>query len=126
MSDDFNTASALGHIFELLREVNRYLDSGYSGEEARMLVSRSMDVLNELGGVLNIFNRSPEEWYRSLKEVKKIGISDEALHEKIEERQRARAHRDWATADRIRGELEKVGILLEDKKQGTFWKIRVG
>jgi cysteinyl-tRNA synthetase len=126
MSDDFNTASALGYIFELLKETNRYLDSVPSGEKAREIVVRAKDLLDEIGGVLNIFNRNSEEWYRSLKKVRKIELSDEALLEKIDERQEARKGRDFATADRIRNELEEMGIILEDKKDRTSWKIRVG
>ncbi len=126
MSDDFNTASALGYIFELLKETNRYLDSGPSGEKAREIIVRAKDLLDEIGGVLNIFNRNSEEWYRSLKKVRKIELSDEALLQKIDERQEARKGRDFATADRIRNELDELGIILEDKKDGTSWKIRVG
>jgi cysteinyl-tRNA synthetase len=126
MSDDFNTASALGYIFELLKETNRYLDSVPSGEKAREIVVRAKDLLDEIGGVLNIFNRNSEEWYRSLKKVRKIELSDEALLEKIDERQEARKGRDFATADRIRNELDELGIILEDKKDRTSWKIRVG
>jgi len=126
MSDDFNTASALGYIFELLKETNRYLDSGPSGEKAREIIVRAKDLLDEIGGVLNIFNRNSEEWYRSLKKVRKIELSDEALLQKIDERQEARKGRDFATADRIRNELDELGIILEDKKDRTSWKIRVG
>ena len=126
MSDDFNTASALGYIFELLKETNRYLDSAPSGEKAREIVVRAKDLLDEIGGVLNIFNRNSEEWYSSLKKVRKIELSDEALLKKIDERQEARKSRDWASADRIRKELEGMGIILEDKKDVTSWKIKVG
>jgi cysteinyl-tRNA synthetase len=77
MNDDFNTASALGHIFELIREVNRFLDSKPSGEKARDLVVKTNDLLAELGGVLNIFNRTPEEWYRALMKVKKIDLAED-------------------------------------------------
>ena len=58
--------------------------------------------------------------------VRKIELSDEALLQKIDERQEARKGRDFATADRIRKELEGMGIILEDKKDRTSWKIKVG
>jgi cysteinyl-tRNA synthetase len=126
MDDDFNTASALGHIFELLREVNRFLDSKPLGEKAKALVIRARDLLREAGGILNIFNRTPQEWYRSLMRIKKIELSEEELLQKIEERQKARERKDWAEADRIRNELADRGIILEDKIGATTWKIRVG
>ena len=126
MNDDFNTASALGYIFELLREVNRFLDSKPSGSRAKTLLKRAWDLLKETGGVLNIFNRSPEEWYRSLMRVKKIDISEDELKRLIHERQEARKHKDYEKADKIRNELAQKGIILEDKKDGTRWRIRVG
>ena len=126
MNDDFNTALALGYIFELIREVNRFLDLKPSGQKAKGLVVQSRDLLAEVGGVLNIFNKTPREWYSSLMKVKKIALSEKDLQGKINERQRARENKDWAAADNVRNELAEKGIILEDKKDGTAWKIRVG
>ncbi len=126
MNDDFNTASALGYIFELIREVNRFLDGRPSGQKAKDLVLRTRELLAEIGGVLNIFNKTPEEWYRSLMKVKKIDLSESDLEDKILERQKAREAKEWAAADRIRDELAEKGVILEDKKDGTAWKIRAG
>lgn len=126
MNDDFNTASALGFIFELIREANKFLDSKPSGQKAKELVTKTRDLLAEVGGVLNIFNKTPEEWYRSLMKVKKIEFSEEALLQKIAERQEARKQKEWAIADTIRKTLEEKGIILEDKKDGTAWKVKAG
>jgi len=126
MDDDFNTALALGHIFELIRELNRFLDARPSGQKARELLSKAKKLLSEAGSVLNIFNRTPDEWYRSLMRVKKIGISEEELLKRIAERQEARKAKDWEKADRIRKEVEEMGIILEDKRDGTTWRVRVG
>ncbi|UCD36604.1 MAG: cysteine--tRNA ligase [Nitrospiraceae bacterium] len=126
MDDDFNTASALGSLFELIREVNRFLDRKPSGPAAAGLVSGARDILAEVGGVLNIFNRTPREWYSALMRVKHIDLSEEELQSRISERQRARENKDWAAADRVRDELAEKGVILEDRKEGTRWKIRVG
>jgi cysteinyl-tRNA synthetase len=126
MNDDFNTASVLGFIFELIREANKFLDLKPSGQKAKEMVIRAKELLSEIGGILNIFNKSPKEWYSSLMKVKKIEIPEEALLEKIAEREGARRGKDWASADNIRKELDEKGIILEDKKDGTSWKIKVG
>ncbi len=126
MNDDFNTASALGFIFELIRELNRFLDSKPSGQKARDLVKQANDLLADIGGVLNIFNKTPDEWYRALMKVKKIDLSEDDLLKKIDQREAARKNRDWSTADEIRNELAEMNIVLEDKKDGTAWKIKVG
>ena len=126
MNDDFNTASSLGHIFELIREVNRFLDGKPSGRKAHDIVVRTRELLTEVGDLLNIFNKTPKEWYSSLMTVKKIDLSESDLDNKIRERQKAREAKDWAAADVIRNELAGKGIILEDKKDGTRWKIKVG
>jgi cysteinyl-tRNA synthetase len=107
--------------------VNRFLDSRPSGQKAKDLVASTKDLLAGAGDVLNIFSRTPEECYRSLMKVKKIELSEEALLQKIAERQEARKQKEWATADAIRKELEAIGIILEDKNDGTTrWKVKAG
>jgi cysteinyl-tRNA synthetase len=124
MDDDFNTALALGNIFELIREVNRFLDSRPSG--GIKLLIRSKELLSGAGGVLNLFNRKPREWYLSLMRTKNIVLSEDEILERIKERKTARQKKAWQLADRIRKELEENEIILEDKKDRTDWKVRIG
>jgi cysteinyl-tRNA synthetase len=126
MDDDFNTALGIGHIFEFIRDVNKLLDSKPSGQKMRELSQKAKDVLSEVGGVLNIFGRTPEEWYRALMVAKKISLSEKEISEQIKERQDARQRNEWDVADRIRKELDEKGIILEDKEGGTDWKVKVG
>ncbi len=126
MDDDFNTALALGHTFEFIRDVNRFLDTNTSGPKIGKLLQRAKELLMEVGGVLNVFVRTPEEWYRSLMVSKKVGLTETEIIEMIKEREYARQRKDWGRADILRKELEERGIILEDKKDGTDWKVRVG
>lgn len=126
MDDDFNTALALGHVFELIREANRFLDSRPSGQKASALVSNTKELLSESGSVLNIFNRTPDEWRSALMKSKRIDLTEKDVLDKIRAREDARQRKDWAASDVIRKELEGKGIILEDKKDGTGWKIKVG
>lgn len=121
MDDDFNTALAIGHIFELIREINKYLDNNPPKEEAKGLLLPTEQVLKEVGGVLNIFRKTPSQWYASFK----LGLSEEEIQRLINERQEARERKDWLRADAIRKELEERGVILEDKKEGTLWKVKV-
>ncbi len=125
MDDDFNTALAIGNIFELIRVLNKYLDGRPSGQKAVELSEKVRDSLKETGNVLNIFNRTPAEWYKALMLVKNIGYTEDDILSKINERKKARENKDWAAADAIRKELEEKGIILEDKKEGTGWKVRI-
>ncbi|GAB4390595.1 MAG: hypothetical protein Kow0025_23720 [Thermodesulfovibrionales bacterium] len=126
MDDDFNTAMAIGHIFELVREANRFMDGRPSGERARRLMAAVRDLLREAGGVLRVFGRTPDEWQRALMAVKKIALTEEQILALIAERQEARKRRDWARADGIRDELDGKGIIVEDRKDGTAWKVKAG
>jgi cysteinyl-tRNA synthetase len=125
MDDDFNTAQALGHIFDFIRGINRFLDTKPSGQRAKDLLSKAADLLQETGSILNIFTRKPEEWYDSLMVTKNIPFSNEEIMHKLRERQEARQKHDWARADAIRKELEGKGIILEDKMGGTSWRVRL-
>lgn len=126
MDDDFNTALAVGHIFELIRDANRFLDSKPAGPKASELASKTEGLLSEAGGVLNIFRRNPDEWRSALMTSKKIQLTEQEVLSKIKSREEARQKKDWAASDVIRKELDEKGIILEDKKDGTAWKIKVG
>ncbi|MGD0883906.1 MAG: cysteine--tRNA ligase [Thermodesulfovibrionales bacterium] len=125
MDDDFNTALALGHIFELIRDTNRFLDSAPSGQKARDLLTTTRDILSQAVSVLHILDKRPEEWYDALMQSKKIPYAKDEILTKIRQRQEARQRKDWAAADAIRKELEAHQIILEDKKNGTRWKVGV-
>jgi cysteinyl-tRNA synthetase len=127
MDDDFNTALAIGRMFELIHEVNRFLDAMPGGERARALVIKALDALREAGGVLRVFTRTPGEWYSSVMELKGVGLTGDDIDSMIGKRAEARRARDWALADGIRDELEGKGILLDDKPGGvTSWRVKVG
>lgn len=126
MDDDFNTALALGHMFELIREINRFLDSRPSGEGALSLITKAIEVLKKTGGVLNVFQRTPKQWHLSLLSTKVRGLTDADIEEKIKLRQEARKEKDWQKADAIRDELKEKGIILEDTPAGTVWRVKVG
>jgi cysteinyl-tRNA synthetase len=56
---------------------------------------------------------------------RKMALTEKEILEKIRERQNARERKDWSVADAIRKELESKGIILEDKKDYTGWKVKV-
>ncbi len=125
MDDDFNTALALGYIFELIRETNRFLDRNPFRIQDRELILKILDLFSEIGEIFNIFKKDPREWYISLMKSKNIELTEEKILEKIKVRQEARKNKNWELADSIRKELEEKGIILEDKKDRTDWKVRV-
>ena len=128
LDDDLNTAQALGVVFETVREVNRYLgEAGQrdGGEPPQEVISAVLAFLGDTGRILGLFQRDPAAWFRrTVAGQKEAEARIQAL---VEERARARARRDWATADRIRRELEEAfHVVLEDRPEGTVWKVKSG
>ncbi len=113
MDDDFNTAGALGSVFEVVRLANNYLKDN---------LVLSLDVLEKI-----------ESFFKKIDDVMGImGLTDNEQHEDsseierlISERNQARKDRNYARADQIRDELADRGIILEDTSEGTKWKIQI-
>lgn len=125
MDDDFNTAICVANIFELIREINKYFDQRPKGPESRELVKSLMDVLTEVAGVLNIFQKNKDEWNRSLMMTKQVPLTEAEIEDMILNRQNARAKKEFETADNIREELDSKGVILEDSHGKTTWRIKV-
>jgi cysteinyl-tRNA synthetase len=125
MDDDFNTALAIAHIFELIKEINRFIDKGPRSKKAIELLTGALEEIKKAGGVLNLFTKTPRQWYLALARMRGIDITEEYINEKIRLRAEARKAKDYKTADAIRKELEEKGIILEDKRDRTEWKVRL-
>ena len=96
MDDDFNTANGVTVLFDMAKWIN----SGNYDETVK-------DAFEKM---LQVFGIVFEE-----------EVLDEDIEKLIEERQAARANKDFATADRIRDELAAQGIKLLDTKEGVRW-----
>ena len=108
MDDDFNTASAMSHIYDLVRAINQARDAGAddeSLEEARAL-------LRELTGILGLQLRRADEG----------GQADEFVDLLIEIREQLRNEKLWSLSDLIRDRLTELGVVLEDLKEGSTWR----
>ena len=127
MDDDFNTALAIGHMFDAVRAINRILaEEDLLQDSLPALLSKAHDALLRLGDVLGILGSNPAAWLdRSAREgLADSGLSGAEIEALITERREARARRDFARADRIRDELAAKGVLLLDSPEGTTWKMK--
>ena len=121
MCDDFNTADALGSLFELTRAINRSLDSvGWTPT-----LQSALEEINHFGSTLGILEYEPEEYLQGHKlEKSSADITEEEIKELIKERNSARDEKNWKRADEIRDDLSNRGILLEDKAEDTIWRVK--
>lgn len=127
MDDDFNTARALGHMFETVRLVNGFIlarDFKLS-PESTALFKKAKEVLIELGGVLGILATDPRVYFEQdrERETAKRNLDRAQIEALIAERQAARSAKNWQRADEIRDILAKMKIALEDSPQKTTWKL---
>ena len=115
LCDDFNTASAVAVLFELARDINRI--SADDQKEAASLAN----LLRFLGGIIGLLQNDAEVYLKSVK-GQQAGLDDSVIDEMVEQRLVARAAKDWASADRIRDELQAAGVSIEDAAGKTRWR----
>ena len=115
MDDDFNAPAALAVLFDLTTEVNKLLTSDVKLSQGTLEAIDS--TYRALGGrVLGIV---PEQFHREAD----WELLDGLVKVLIEMRAEARAARDFARADALRDRLAALGITLEDRPEGTTWRI---
>ncbi len=106
MDDDLNTADGIAAVFDLVSDINTKI---INKDVSKNVCEKAAVMFDELTGVLGlVYNRKSND-------------IDTDIEKLIEERQQARANKDWATADRIRDELKAQGITLKDTPQGVTW-----
>jgi cysteinyl-tRNA synthetase len=110
MDDDFNTAGALGHLFDLVRTINQVRDDGLDQEK----LSPAQELVRELA----------EEVFGLRLERAEILDAQAApfIDLLIEMRNQLRDQKLWALSDMVRDRLLELGILVEDTKDGTSWR----
>jgi cysteinyl-tRNA synthetase len=107
LDDDLNVSAGLAAVFDLVRDLNRRVEArSISSADAE----RAIAALRDLDQVLGILpDASVEELEPELRAM-------------IDARAAARATRDWAASDRLRDDLAKRGISVEDTRDGQRWR----
>jgi len=109
MDDDFNTAKAMGHLFEMAREVNKSVESVARGDGAAGEAVAAADRLRELSSIVGLV------WADTDAEAG-VPADVQAL---FDEREAARAAKDWARADELRDEIASHDFAVEDRPDGS-------
>ena len=127
MADDMNTAAALGHVFVLMKLVNKILEDKAlkKSEQGRNQVRHALKLFERWGEVLGLFQMDSLLFLAQLKEsrVKRRRIDTSLIDAKLEERREARAAKDFARSDAIRDELLALGVTIQDTAKGPQWDV---
>ncbi len=125
MDDDFNTARAIGHLYDAVRVLNQYLASGKRDDGAAHVLYRSREILRRTGTVLGIMKDDPDRYFEAdrNREARKRGLDVEEIEGLVAARRLARERKDWQRADEIRQLLREKKIELKDSPDRTIWKI---
>ncbi|MCI0477762.1 MAG: cysteine--tRNA ligase, partial [Anaerolineales bacterium] len=109
MDDDFGTPQAIAALYDLAREINRARNESATAET----LAPAQATLRELAGVLGLTLEEPQS---------KMMQAAPFIELLIATRRELRAAKQFALADKVRDELAKLGVVLEDGAQGTTWK----
>jgi cysteinyl-tRNA synthetase len=127
MDDDFNSARGLGILFDTVRSTNRLLDQhqdNLSQKIKKTIQSNRSDIL-KIGNVLGILTEPPKVYFdkKRFQGLEQKSIDQDVIDKMVKEREEARKTKDWEKADQIRKQLDDMNIIIEDRPDGTIWKI---
>jgi cysteinyl-tRNA synthetase len=109
MDDDFNSAGALGYLFDLVKAINQARTAGVAVEPLK----KAQAVLLELAGILGL----------RLSPAAELENGAAAFIEVLlEVRTALREAKQWELSDMIRDKLAGLGVMIEDGKEGTTWR----
>ena len=109
MNDDLNTPKAISILFEIVKKINL--------EDDNLTKRRLVTTLKKLANIIGLLNEKPELFFQY-----GSGVDTQLIEEMILKRNLARKDKDFDKADEIRDELKSLGIILDDKADGTKWK----
>jgi cysteinyl-tRNA synthetase len=130
LADDFNSPVAVAAAGEAAKLANKLLDEGKGIDKQvrRRSLARIGKDLRTVGQALGVFHADPAEYLRGRRErlVRRRRLDVAAVERLLAERTAARAGKDFAAADVIRGQLTALGVEVLDTPAGTDWRVTEG
>jgi cysteinyl-tRNA synthetase len=128
MEDDLNTPEAIAALFSLLRLTNTHLSRESHDRDQLKKVRHAVEEMLWILGLQEKRRAIEDKTEKIFELLEELGLekqetTEQALQVLIDERDNARAAKDYARSDMIRTKLREIGIILEDKAEGVRWKI---
>lgn len=111
--DDLNTAQAISELHQIVRQINKTDDA--------VLIAGLKAELLAVGSLIGILQQDPTVWFQG--DADSSGVDATAVDALIVERHQAKLDKNWGRADEIRKTLTQMGVVLEDSKDGTTWRL---
>ncbi|GAB1514828.1 cysteine--tRNA ligase [Actinophytocola sp. KF-1] len=118
MDDDLGTPAALAVVHNTVRQGFTALDGG--DEDGALAAAATVR------GQMNVLGLDPLAWTSSTVDTNALTALDALVRDLLEQRQRARKAKDFATADSVRDRLLAAGITVEDTPDGPQWTLKDG
>ena len=128
MDDDFNSALAISNLHIVFRDINNIMKTANKANKQVVAntLAKALEDIKRVYKILGFFEQDPDEFISKMREkyLGKLNITVNEIENEIAKRAEAKKNKDYETADAIRAELDKKGILLNDTKDGTTWDIK--
>lgn len=128
MDNDFNTAQALGHLFDAVKILNKITHAlpGAPNIPDSKFLEKSAMTIKELAGIMGLLNEDPVEYIekKQARLLAELAVDKAAIEELIRERMDARARKNWTRSDEIRDLLLAMHVEVKDGPEGTTWKVK--
>ena len=127
MDDDFNTREAVTKTMSVAREVTRLLNSELDEGDKQSVGFFAVELFEQQAG--NVLGLLPTREQISVMNQESLEVKNRKnqISEKVEElllqRSQARAEKNWSEADRIRDELNEMGVTVKDTPEGPTWDL---
>ncbi len=128
MDNDFNSAQAIGHLFDAAKIINKVIGKFQSSQspDDLLLLEKSVSTLVKLAQIMGILTEPCQEFLHKQKQsgLNVIDIDETAINQLIEQRYEARQAKNWELSDQIRDKLLGYNIELKDGPDGTSWTVK--
>jgi cysteinyl-tRNA synthetase len=125
--EDFNTAEAIAHLFEVIRTFNGQTRRGGKIDgRAAARAKAFLDFMRSKGQLMALFQQPSAQFLILLDDMllEQKGLQRSEIQTKVDLRVKARAEKNFAESDRLRNELTALGISVQDTPAGSFWEVQ--
>lgn len=126
LNDDFGTPNVVAAIFEVTRQFNAQVKRGVKASPAIQGKAKSyLAFINKVGALMAMFQLKASDYLFELDNMLlgKMKVQRADVDALVAERADARAQKDFAKSDELRGKLTALGIAVSDTAQGSFWEV---